>query len=121
MRIALLGGTGRIGSHVLTWALANFVNTVLVAIATESGLAVLGAIVAEPTGARPEHGGHEHALARQAVKKRVFVGDEPADLLGAVLRRNAASDPPGQLRSGHGGRQWWQIGSRTLQGGGHLG
>jgi peptide/nickel transport system permease protein len=28
--------------YVLTWALANFVNTVLVAIATESGLAVIG-------------------------------------------------------------------------------
>src|SRR5208337_2960056 len=28
--------------YVLTWSLANFVNTVLVAIATESGLAVIG-------------------------------------------------------------------------------
>ena len=28
--------------HIFSWAMANFVNTVLVAIATESGLAVIG-------------------------------------------------------------------------------
>jgi peptide/nickel transport system permease protein len=34
--------TREIFPYILTWALANFINTVLVAIATESGLAVIG-------------------------------------------------------------------------------
>jgi peptide/nickel transport system permease protein len=34
--------TREILPYILSWAMANFVNTVLVAIATESGLAVIG-------------------------------------------------------------------------------
>src|SRR5437867_2360433 len=55
--------------------------------------------VAQCRGLRAQQRRRLDARARRLVQDRVFVGDEPADLLRAVLPSDAARHPPRELRA----------------------